>query len=235
MGIYSTIYLHDWPGLWSVASTFLSNYEAACHLFLHGASKQGNKSWVGMGLTAHREPGQPWRSGRGNGQRCPLKKDPFNQTLLHSSEECVCTGNGSRLFYKRTFLLLFSPSCSPARALISRSATSPVTCPTLAVSNQQHPLSSPSFAWLSLHIPVFYFPPALSSKLPKALGTRSAAHTAWIKADLSVWCVHTKDTHRELVFLGDIRSPSADSVSRSRSEWPVLARFSTSSVFILNL
>lgn len=100
------------------------------------------------------------------------KKTLLTRHLLHSSEQCVCTGNGPRLFYKRTFLppqvvlqpVLWSPV----------PATSPVTCPTLAVSNQQHPLYSPSFACLLLHIHVFYFPPAFSCKLPKALGTRSA-------------------------------------------------------------
>lgn len=208
----------DRPCLWSIASTFLSNYEAACHLFLHGASKQGNKSWVGVGLTAHREPGRPWRSG-GKRPKVPVKKGPFNQTLFHSSEECVCTGNGSRLFYKRTFLLLFSPSRSPARALISRSCH---------ISSY----SSPFFPFLCLIAsphPCFLFSSCLLVQAPQGFRD-TQRHTAWIKADLSGWCVHTKDTHTELVFLWDIRSPSADSVSRSCSEWPVLAWFSTLSV-----
>ncbi len=147
------------------------------------------------------------------------KKYPFNQTLLHSSEECVCTGNRSRLFYKRTFLLLFSPSCSPARALISRSCHFSGYMPYLGCVKSTAPPFFPFLCLIASSHPCFLFSSCALVQAPKALGTRSAAHTAWIKADLSVWCVHTKDTHRELVFLRDIRSPSADTVSRSRSEF----------------
>lgn len=107
----------DRPGLWSVASTFLSNYEAACHLFLHGASKQGSKSWVGVGLTAHREPGQPWRSG-GKRPKVPVKKALLTRHCFIAQKSVFAQETGLGSFIKRTFLLLFSPSCSPAHALI---------------------------------------------------------------------------------------------------------------------
>ncbi len=164
------------------------------------------------------------------------KKRPFKPDICCIAQKSVFaqeTGFGS--FIKGRFSFSPPPQVVLQPVLWSPvPATSPVTCPTLAVSNQQHPLSSPSFACLRLHIHVFYFPPAFSSKLPKALGTRSA-HGLNKDGFVSLMRAHKRQAQRELDFLWGIRSPSGDSVSRSHSEWPVLARFSTSSVFILNL
>lgn len=184
---------------------------------------RGSKSRVGVWLTAHREPGRPWRSG-GKRPKVPVKKGPFTQTLFHCSEECVCTGNGSRLFYKRTFLLLFSPSCSPARALIlcSSHVSSYMPLPWLCQINST-PFFPPFLCLIASPHPCFLFSSCLLVQAPRGFRD-TQRHTAWIKADLSsLMCAHKRHAHRT-------GFPSADSVSRSRSEWPVLARFCTSSV-----